>query len=61
MYMKSKQFFAGVTLSALLGGGIAVGGYKLADSDTGSILYGQAPSPQVQYTSAMRSRVGSGG
>ncbi|WP_345162163.1 Do family serine endopeptidase [Pontibacter saemangeumensis] len=53
--MKSKQFFAGVTLSALLGGGIAVGGYKLADSDTGSILYGQTPSPQVQYTSAMRS------
>ncbi|WP_161890146.1 Do family serine endopeptidase [Pontibacter russatus] len=53
--MKSKQFFAGLTLSALLGGGIAVGGYKLADSDAVSALQEQAQFPQVQYTSNMRS------
>lgn len=52
--MKGKQFFAGLTLSALLGGGVAVGGYKLSESDSATALQ-QALHPQVHYTSAMRS------
>ncbi|WP_114782597.1 Do family serine endopeptidase [Botryobacter ruber] len=55
--MKSKQFFAGLTLSALLGGGIAVGGYKLSEGTTefSQVIQEQMRFPQVRYTSDMRS------
>jgi serine protease Do len=53
--MNTKQFFAGITLSALLGGGVAIGGYKLSENDSISFKQEQARYPQVQYTSEMRS------
>jgi serine protease Do len=51
--MKSRQFLAGLTLSALLGGGIAVGGYKLTDEYTVHPLQEQAQVPNFHYTSQM--------
>ncbi|PRY10089.1 Do/DeqQ family serine protease [Pontibacter ummariensis] len=53
--MKAKQFFAGLTLSALLGGGVAAGGYKLMDANTSGFAQGESLFPQVHYTSDMRS------
>lgn len=53
--MNAKQFFAGLTLSALLGGGVAVGGYKLSDSNAINSPQEQGKHPQVHYTSQMRS------
>lgn len=51
--MNAKQFFAGLTLSALLGGGVATGTYHLLDNDTMVAIQEQFPS--VRYTSDMRS------
>ncbi len=46
----------GLLTSAVLGGGVAVGGYKLLESEPGNVaLTTVASDPQVRYTSAMRS------
>jgi len=53
--MNAKQFFAGLTLSAFLGGGVAVGGYKLSDSNESNTNQEPGKHPLVHYTSQMRS------
>lgn len=52
--MKTKQFIAGMTLSAILGGGIAAGSYKLLDNNT-VYAFQEQLQPQVRYTSDLRS------
>ncbi|MBC3541975.1 Do family serine endopeptidase [Rufibacter sediminis] len=51
--MKTKQFMLGLMLSAMVGGGVAVGGYKLLEEDK-PVNGQQAPNTNVRYTSAMR-------
>jgi len=51
--MKTKQFMLGLMLSAMVGGGVAVGGYKLLEDDTPTTGQ-QLPNTNVRYTSAMR-------
>ncbi len=55
--MKTNQFIVGLTLSAMLGGGIAVGSYKLLedDSKSESAMEQREQYPTVRYTSDMRS------
>ncbi len=55
--METKQFIVGLTLSAILGGGVAVGSYKLLEEETtnASITQEQVLYPNVRYTSEMRS------
>ncbi len=54
--MQAKQMMLGLLASAVLGGGVAVGGYKLLESEPGNVaLTSVASDPQVRYTSAMRS------
>jgi Do/DeqQ family serine protease len=54
--MQAKQMMLGLLTSAVLGGGVAVGGYKLLESEPGNVaLTSVASDPQVRYTSAMRS------
>lgn len=53
--MKTKQFIVGLTLSAILGGGVAVGSYKLLEDETTGATQEQAQYPNVRYTSEMRS------
>ncbi len=54
--MKTKQFIVGLTLSAMLGGGVAVGSYKLLEDETSTTNTEQtALYPTVRYTSDMRS------
>ncbi|GEO03743.1 serine protease [Adhaeribacter aerolatus] len=53
--MNAKQFFAGITLSALLGGGVAIGGYKLSEDNLTNTKQEVVNNPQVRYTSEMRS------
>ncbi|WP_345057975.1 S1C family serine protease [Hymenobacter glaciei] len=52
--MQAKQMMLGLLGSAILGGGVAVGGYKLLEP---AIVAPQAvaANPQVRYTSEMRS------
>ena len=46
----------GLVTSALLGGGVAVGGYKLLEAEPGNVAQTTvATDPQVRYTAAMRS------
>ncbi len=46
----------GLLTSAVLGGGVAVGGYKLLETEPGNVAQTTVASdPQVRYTSAMRS------
>jgi Do/DeqQ family serine protease len=46
----------GLLTSAVLGGGVAVGGYKLLETEPGTLAQTSVASdPQVRYTSAMRS------
>jgi len=46
----------GLLTSAVLGGGVAVGGYKLLEAEPGNVAQATVASdPQVRYTSAMRS------
>ena len=46
----------GLLTSALLGGGVAVGGYKLLEAEPGNVAQTTvATDPQVRYTAAMRS------
>ncbi|MFB9865199.1 Do family serine endopeptidase [Rufibacter immobilis] len=52
--MKTKQFMLGLMLSAMVGGGVAVGGYKLLEDDAPAPGQ-QLPNTNVRYTSAMRS------
>ncbi|PRY16245.1 Do/DeqQ family serine protease [Pontibacter ummariensis] len=52
--MKTKQFILGVALSAIMGGGVAVGSYKLLEDDV-VITSEQQQYPTVHYTSDMRS------
>lgn len=53
--MKTKQFIVGLTLSALLGGGVAVGSYKLLEDNSPQGVEAQQQYPTVRYTSDMRS------
>jgi len=52
--MKTKQFILGVALSAVMGGGVAVGSYKLLE-DENIVSSEQQQYPNVRYTSDMRS------
>ncbi|MDX5421792.1 MAG: Do family serine endopeptidase [Hymenobacteraceae bacterium] len=52
--MKTKQFIVGLTLSAMLGGGVAVGSYKLLEEDAPANTNAEQ-YPTVRYTSDMRS------
>ncbi|KAA6437348.1 Do family serine endopeptidase [Rufibacter glacialis] len=52
--MRTKQFMLGLLLSAMMGGGVAVGGYKLLEDDAPAAGQ-QSPNTNVRYTSAMRS------
>ncbi|WP_210486529.1 Do family serine endopeptidase [Rufibacter aurantiacus] len=51
--MKTKQLMLGLMLSAMVGGGVAVGSYKLLDDDA-PVSGQQLPNTNVRYTSAMR-------
>ena len=54
--MQAKNMMLGLLTSAILGGGVAVGGYKLLESEPGTVaLTTVASDPQVRYTSAMHS------
>jgi Do/DeqQ family serine protease len=53
--MKTKQFIVGLTLSAILGGGVAVGSYKLLEDNISNTITVQEKYPTVRYTSDMRS------
>ncbi|MGI4871011.1 MAG: S1C family serine protease [Janthinobacterium lividum] len=54
--MQAKHMMLGLMTSALLGGGVAVGGYKLLEAQPGSVAQSTlASDPQARYTSAMRS------
>ncbi|MBJ6117179.1 Do family serine endopeptidase [Pontibacter sp. BT310] len=58
--MKTKQFIVGLTLSALLGGGVAVGSYKLLEDDNQqNTSQEDTRYPNVRYTSEMRSSTNS--
>ena len=52
--MQAKQMMLGLFGSAILGGGVAVGGYKLLEPAT-MAPQAVAANPQVRYTSEMRS------
>jgi serine protease Do len=52
--MQAKQMMLGLLGSAILGGGVAVGGYKLLEPATVA-PQAVAANPQVRYTSEMRS------
>jgi serine protease Do len=54
--MQAKNMMLGLMTSAILGGGVAVGGYKLLETEPGNVAQMTVASdPQVRYTSAMRS------
>ena len=54
--MKTKQFIVGLTLSAIMGGGVAVGSYKLLENNTAqNAQQEEVQYPNVRYTSTMRS------
>ena len=53
--MQAKQLMLGLFGSALLGGGVAVGGYKLLEPVATAPQTAVASDPNVRYTSAMRS------
>jgi Do/DeqQ family serine protease len=54
--MQAKNMMLGLLTSAVLGGGVAVGGYKLLEAEPGNGAQSMVASdPQVRYTSAMRS------
>jgi serine protease Do len=51
--MKTKQLLASLTCSAVLGGTIAVGGYKLTEGNPGLAQQEQAENQNFRYTSQM--------
>ncbi|GHA70137.1 Do family serine endopeptidase [Pontibacter akesuensis] len=53
--MKTKQFILGVALSAVVGGGVAVGSYKMLEDDQVLRVQDEQQYPTVRYTSDMRS------
>ncbi len=54
--MQAKNMMLGLLTSAILGGGVAVGGYKLLEpAPVNGAQSTLASDPQVRYTSAMRS------
>ncbi|RZK14519.1 MAG: deoxyribonuclease HsdR, partial [Hymenobacter sp.] len=54
--MQAKNMMLGLLTSAILGGGVAVGGYKLLEAEPGNVAQSTVASdPQVRYTSALRS------
>src|SRR6476469_1024817 len=53
--MQAKQLMLGLLGSAILGGGVAVGGYKLLEPAPSAAPQTVAADPQVRYTSEMRS------
>ena len=53
--MQAKQMMLGLFGSAILGGGVAVGGYKLLEPAPAVPQTAVASDPNVRYTSAMRS------
>ncbi|UOR05403.1 Do family serine endopeptidase [Hymenobacter aerilatus] len=53
--MQARQMMLGLVGSAILGGGVAVGGYKLLEPAAGSQQQVVAADPNVRYTSELRS------
>ncbi|SNR44418.1 MULTISPECIES: Do family serine endopeptidase [Hymenobacter] len=53
--MQAKQMMLGLLGSAILGGGVAVGGYKLLEPERGTAPQAVAADPNVRYTSELRS------
>jgi serine protease Do len=51
--MKTRQFMFGLVLSAAMGGGMAIGGYKLLEDDRQAPAV-QAENPNVRYSSFLR-------
>lgn len=52
--MKAKQFIFGLVLSGMMGGGLALGGYKLLEKEQPSALQLQSENPNVRYSSFLR-------
>jgi serine protease Do len=53
--MQAKQMMLGLLGSAILGGGVAVGGYKLLEPERNDAPQVVAADPNVRYTSELRS------
>jgi len=53
--MQAKQMMLGLLGSAILGGGVAVGGYKLLEPERSNTPQAVAADPNVRYTSELRS------
>ncbi|OUJ75238.1 Do family serine endopeptidase [Hymenobacter crusticola] len=53
--MQAKQMMLGLLTSAVLGGGVAVGGYKLLEPERTYAPQAVAADPNVRYTSELRS------
>ncbi|MDF7813166.1 Do family serine endopeptidase [Hymenobacter sp. YC55] len=53
--MQAKQMMLGLLGSAILGGGVAVGGYKLLEPERAITPQTVAADPNVRYTSELRS------
>ena len=51
--MKARQFMFGLVLSAVMGGGMAIGGYKLLE-DENQVSRCKCKMPNVRYSSLMR-------
>ena len=49
--MQAKNMMLGLLTSAVLGGGVAVGGYKLLETEPGNVAQSSVASdPQARYT-----------
>jgi len=53
--MQAKQMMLGLLTSAVLGGGVAVGGYKLLEPERAYTPQAVAADPNIRYTSELRS------
>ncbi|WP_260625810.1 Do family serine endopeptidase [Hymenobacter sediminicola] len=53
--MQAKQMMLGLLGSAVLGGGVAVGGYKLLEPERANAPQVVAADPNIRYTSELRS------
>ncbi|SDY52581.1 Do family serine endopeptidase [Hymenobacter psychrophilus] len=53
--MQAKQMMLGLLGSAILGGGVAVGGYKLLEPERDNSPQALAADPNMRYTSALKS------
>src|SRR5688572_25464700 len=52
--MKAREFVLGLMLSAAVGGGMAIGGYKLLENENQTTQQ-VSPNTNVRYTSDLRS------